>query len=257
MWYVMQTLTGKEEELIMFIRERIPSELYYDCFVIYYERIWRKQQESIVHIERLFPGYVFIISDEPVPLFLQLRKIPAMSKLMADGEYTFLPLNKEEEKFLESISGDQHVIRLSYVETDGRGNVGKIFGPLNVQRSQVIKYQFKKRYALVRVKLLGEEKKVALGILLAEDIRQEISYGKVEAPQDLDKIHQLLHKQEIEEKKTLFQVGDHITVISGELEHMPGIIRKLDRNTAEIGVHLFGQDMSMEVPIELIRKNFS
>ncbi len=54
MWYVLQTITGREEELVHYIEEIVPKELYTDCFVAYYERVWRKQQESVVHVERLF-----------------------------------------------------------------------------------------------------------------------------------------------------------------------------------------------------------
>ena len=37
MWYVLQTLTGKEEELVRMIKKIVPCELYSDCFVAYYE----------------------------------------------------------------------------------------------------------------------------------------------------------------------------------------------------------------------------
>ena len=80
MWYVLQTLTGKEDELVRMIKKMVSPDLYTDCYIAYYERVWRKQQESIVHVERLFPGYVFIISENPDEIFLQLKKVPAMSK---------------------------------------------------------------------------------------------------------------------------------------------------------------------------------
>ena len=89
MWYVLQTMTGREEELVHYIEEIVPKELYTDCFVAYYERVWRKQKESVVHVERLFPGYVFIVSDTPKELYLCLKKVPAMSKMIADGNFDF------------------------------------------------------------------------------------------------------------------------------------------------------------------------
>ena len=99
MWYVLQTMTGREEELVHYIEEIVPKELYTDCFVAYYERVWRKQQESVVHVERLFPGYVFIVSDTPKELYLCLKKVPAMSKMIADGNFDFLSIEEEEEAF--------------------------------------------------------------------------------------------------------------------------------------------------------------
>ena len=70
MWYVLQTTTGQEEKLVQMIRELVAPELYEDCFVAYYERVWRKQQQSVVHVERLFPGYVFVVTQDPEELFL-------------------------------------------------------------------------------------------------------------------------------------------------------------------------------------------
>lgn len=99
MWYVLQTMTGREEALVEMVRKTVPSSLYEDCFIAYYERVWRKQQQSIVHIERLFPGYMLIITDKPDEVFLELKHIPAMVKLLSDGDFGFVPLRREEQMF--------------------------------------------------------------------------------------------------------------------------------------------------------------
>ena len=64
-WYLLKTWAGREEELVQKIRRTVPASAYQECFVIYQERIWRKQQKSIVHVEPLFPGCVFL-TGEPV-----------------------------------------------------------------------------------------------------------------------------------------------------------------------------------------------
>ena len=46
MWYVLQTMTGREEELVHYIEEIVPKELYTDCFVAYYERVWSKSSRK-------------------------------------------------------------------------------------------------------------------------------------------------------------------------------------------------------------------
>lgn len=252
MWYVLQTMTGKEEELTRMIRKILPFGAYEDCFVAYFERIWRKQQQSIVHVERLFPGYVFIISENPEELFLQLKQVPAMSKMMADGEFTFLALDQEEEAFFQEMLKKDHIVRLSYVKTNGKGKTLQIIGPLEKYRKQIERFQFKKRYVIIRLKLLGEEKTVALGIFLEEDIQQEIAIGKVEAPLQMPEYYPV----DFPEEKQPFAIGDHIKVISGALENMSGVIWKKKKNTVEIGIRLFGQDMSVEVPVENICRNF-
>ena len=126
MWYVIQTMSGQEEHVIQMIRKIVPSELYTDCFTLYYERLWRKQQKSIVHVERLFSGYVFIITDCPQEIFFHLKDVPALSKLMSDPNFVFLPLNQDEETFFSQVSDDEHVVRLSYVKTGAGGHILRI-----------------------------------------------------------------------------------------------------------------------------------
>ena len=57
-------------------------------------------------------------------------------------------------------------------------------------------------------------------------------------------------------EELVFSVGDHVKVTSGSFENMSGVIWKIKKSTVEIGIRLFGQDMSMEVPIEFISRNF-
>jgi len=239
-------MTGQEEEVVQMIKEMVSSQLYTDCFVAYYERVWRKQNQSVVHVERLFPGYVFIISDVPEELYLELKRVPAMSKLISAGNFEFLPIEKEEEEFFYTLLGEDKIVRLSYVETDGKGRVQRMYGPLKEYKDRILKYQFKKRYAIIHITMLGMEKSIALGIILREDVQQEIAYGKVETPAKMPEFYEV----ERPDSGELLSIGDHVKVISGTLEHMTGIVWKVKKNTVEIGVHLFGQDMPMEVPVE-------
>ncbi len=170
MWYVLQTLTGQEEVLVQMIRKIVSPELYTDCFVAYYERIWRKQQKSKVHVERLFPGYVFIVADRADDLFMELKRIPKMSRLISAEKFEFMPIEAEEEAFFRKLLAEDKIIKASYVETDEEGNVCRVNGPLDRLWDRVVRIQFKKRYVLVRFEILGAEKQVALGIVLREDV---------------------------------------------------------------------------------------
>ncbi len=249
MWYVIQTMTGREEELVRMIRRQLSRESYTDCFVAYYERIWRKQRQSLVHVERLFPGYVFIVTENPQEIYFQLKTVPAMSKLISDGMFTFLPLEQGEEEFLRDMLADDHIIRLSFVDKDVKGRVRQVSGPLKRYLNQVERYQYKKRYALIRLQLLGQERTAALGIILPEDVRRELAYGKVETPQDVPEVYRV----EREENVGQFPVGSQIAVVSGELTGIAGILKKVRKKTVDVGVNLFGQDISMEVPKESVQ----
>ena len=181
-WYVLQTRTGEEEKLVEMIRRIVPRHLYGECFVIYHEQLWRRQQKNLVQVRRAFPGYVFITPREPRALFFCLKQLPAMVKMMARDDDFVLPVEAEEKAFLKKIMDVNHVIGLSYLKTDGKGNVLSVTGPMKSCISRMVLCRFGKRYALVRMPFLGKEKEIFFGIVLKEDLSGELWYGKVEAP---------------------------------------------------------------------------
>ncbi len=209
-WYLLKTWAGREEELVREVQKIVPPQMYEECFVIWQERIWRKQQKSIVHMEPLFPGCVFLTCREmeagtegkDLPgnedaagnkaiagnkamtengLFLPfLEKIPAAAQMMDGGIFTIFPMTGEDGQFLEKISGNEHVVRLSYVQKDEEGNICKLSEPLKVFQGQVERFQLKKRYAMVRHRLWGEERTFVLGIVLNEDGGEKLRYNEDE-----------------------------------------------------------------------------
>lgn len=115
LWYLLKTWHGKEEELVNEIHRTVPPYLYREAFVIYNQRIWRRQGRSIVHSEPLFKGCVFLTCKETELFFGHLERVPSIARLMAVGGISVFPLTEEDAGFLERISGDDHVVRLSYV----------------------------------------------------------------------------------------------------------------------------------------------
>ena len=79
---------------------------------------------------------------------------------------------QEDAQFLEVLSGKDHRVKLSYVQKDEEGNISRLSEPLKGCQGQIERFQFKKRYAMVRHKLWGEEQVLVLGILLQEDENQ-------------------------------------------------------------------------------------
>lgn len=172
LWYLLKTWAGREEELVKVIHKTIPSYQYKECFVIYQERIWRRQQRSIVHRERLFPGCVFLTcEDSGKEDFLPRcpEKNPDVGNRMAWGNVTILPMMPKDGEFLEKISETDHVVRLSYVQKEEGGEIALVSGPLKKCAGQMERIQLKKRYAVVRCRLWGEEQAIVLGIMLRED----------------------------------------------------------------------------------------
>lgn len=260
LWYVIQTYTGREEKLVEMIHRILPADLYGECFVAYHEQLRSRKQENQVHVERIFPGYAFITSDAPEAMFHYLKKVPAMSKLLSNGEFYFLPLEQAEAGFMDQIMDENHVIRLSYVATDGRNHVSYRSGPLESCGSRILEYQFRKRYALVRVNIAGQEKRIRMGIILNDDIRREVLYGKVEAPILTPVRYTAVTMKETGISGTtiteypVFEQGDRVIVIEGAFEGNMAVVDQVKKNAVKITVHLFGREISAEVSFASIRK---
>lgn len=171
LWYAVQTYTGREEELVNMIRRMLPEECYGECFVPCFEQLRRWHQQNQVRVLRLFPSYIFLSTDDINVLFQRLKKIPAMSKIVAADEFEFTPLYEDEAGFLMGIMDAERVVRLTYVETDGRGHVSRMTGPLEKCRDHIRKYQFHRRYAMVGLTVAGQEKTARLGIILSGDVQ--------------------------------------------------------------------------------------
>lgn len=164
-WYLMRTWAGKEEELVREICRTVPGDWYHECFVIYQERIWRKQQRSIVHRELLFPGCVFLTSEDREKMAYAARVLNRISPQMGE----VFSIMREDAAFLERLSGEEHVVKLSSVMKDEQGRICRLSGPLKVCQGEIERMQLKKRYAMVRHRLWGEEQVIVLGIVLKED----------------------------------------------------------------------------------------
>ena len=61
MWYVIQTITGKEEELARAAGAYLSPELCEDCFTVKRKLIKRLGGEWVAVTETLFPSYLFLV----------------------------------------------------------------------------------------------------------------------------------------------------------------------------------------------------
>ena len=183
LWYLLRTWHGREEDLAGEIRRTVPPYLYKEVFVICNQRVWRRQGRSIGRLEPLFKGCVFLTCEKTEPLFRRLEQVPAISRLIATGSLSVFPLREEDARFLDQISGKDHVIRLSHVlYEEGKEDgpcIYKISGPLEDCLDYVEKFQFGKRFVKLSKRLWGEDLAIYLGILLKEDLARKILYENI------------------------------------------------------------------------------
>lgn len=176
MWYVIQTMTGQEEEVMLFMNTILDAELYEECFVIKAEWMKRLGGRWQLQVRPLFPGYVFTRTDRPEELFLRLKDVPKFSKLLGTGRYEFVPVRDEEERFLKRIlNGNRdYMVKLTTVGASEDGTILAIDGVLELFEKNILRWNLHKRYAVARVEMLGDEKSVIFGIRLLKD---ELKHG--------------------------------------------------------------------------------
>lgn len=185
MWYVIQVAGGREEETAGLIRTQISPDVMEESFIPRKERIkkFRGRWQQVEEI--LFPGYVFAVTDRPEELFLELKRVTRLTKILQDGEAFFIPLSREEEEMIRGIGDNYHVTRVSKVRVsekkkeESEGLNGKIIeygkqviildGPLKNQEGKIIKYDFHKREVAVKIPFLGNEVELRFGIELVEE----------------------------------------------------------------------------------------
>ena len=74
MWYVIQVRTGTEESIRLQCGKLINRAAMERCFILYCEEMKRYHGEWHKEKKILFPGYLFVISQDVEALFLGLKK---------------------------------------------------------------------------------------------------------------------------------------------------------------------------------------
>ena len=175
MWYVIQVMTGKEEKVKSVIEEKVSRELYDRCFLIKRERVWRREGKCLLHLETLFPGYLFLSTEKPEAVYQELKAIPQFTKLLQAEPQEFLAVEADEKEFLENlIDGDpENVVRLSQVVLNSDKEIVSAEGPLAHYVDRIVKKKVRLRYVMIETTLFGKERTVLVGIRTDEGEKGE------------------------------------------------------------------------------------
>lgn len=88
-----------EENIRCQCQRLISSDTLERCFIPYYQQKKRFQGEWHIQERILFPGYVFLITQNLEKLVESLKKVIGMTRLLGTGE-EIIPLSQEEINLL-------------------------------------------------------------------------------------------------------------------------------------------------------------
>ena len=107
-WYAVQVRAGREEAVLQLSKKIIDEPALKECFIPYYERMKRFQGEWHKEQYILFPGYIFLVTEQVDVLFWELKKVPGLTRILGDG-MEFVPIKEEEKAFLQKMGGSSHL----------------------------------------------------------------------------------------------------------------------------------------------------
>lgn len=173
-YYVLQVAPKEEEKTETHIRKILPEGLYGQCF--HPTRLVRKKFHGkwVDVNEKLLPGYVFVTTEDAKTLFLRLKKIPLLTKMLGRDLECFVKLSEEEERWLELLlnptgKGNRaEVVGLSQIEIREGKEIRIVSGPLMGMEGMVKKINLHKMVAEVVVPFMGGSSVVWLGVETVE-----------------------------------------------------------------------------------------
>ena len=167
MWYVIQVRAGTEENIVFQCRKKIEDSAVLErCFVPYYER--KRRYGGEWHLEKrvLFPGYVFLVSDDVVQLYYGLKKVQGLTKIIGTGR-EIVPLSESEVQLLLRLGGDDQVVETSIgVMEQDRIIVNS--GPLQGMEGCIRRIDRHKRLAWIEIEMMGRLMEAQVGLEIVE-----------------------------------------------------------------------------------------
>ena len=153
MYYVVQVKTGKEQQAIDDIMKNKPDDPSFEVFAPHRKVIRRYKGVDKEVIERCFPGYVFVSTNDVQGLFIQLYWTPGYTRLLGReaDTYNFVPLNEDESRMIDILYSieNNRITEISNIEVKEGEMIKVLDGPLAGLETKIIKVNLHKRKVTV------------------------------------------------------------------------------------------------------------
>lgn len=162
MWYVIQVVTGEEKKTIEICKHIINDNIKHEFFVPESDRMKRFRGEWHKIRKPMFPGYVFISSDNIEDVYEELKKVPKLTKIL-QTDTTITPISSKEENLIKNLTNNHHIAEMSigYIEGD-RLIIEE--GALVGMEAFVKRIDRHKRTAVLTVEMFGSKTDVTMGL---------------------------------------------------------------------------------------------
>ena len=126
MSYVIQVAPREEQKIVSLIKSGVPKEICSECFFPMRDIRRKIRGEFVDYREKLFPGYVFVETENPEGLRKEMQNIQHLTKMLGvnydedTDTCEFSALSAEEVAWLTQIISkeDGDIVPLSQVSVD-------------------------------------------------------------------------------------------------------------------------------------------
>ena len=171
MWCVVHVRDGEERNTEDFVAGLLPESLIVRCFHLIRSRRKKYEGRWQTVYEDLFPGYVFVDTDQPEKVYKELKKTPKPNLLFSDDEYVST-LEKHESDLMEKLVDRNGRIGISKVRVGIDGKIHYLSGPLLGMGNMVRRVNLHKRIAEIEAEIMGRKRILYLGIEIEADDRR-------------------------------------------------------------------------------------
>lgn len=167
-WYVLQCRTGQEGSIIRSCTQHLSSCALKKAFVFQCERLWRSNGIWKLVEKEMFPGYIFLESDQPELLSKELDRYRNILRVMEEPGY-LISVYEEEEQNFRKLCGENHCLKVSYgYKSEGVDHITR--GPLKGQEDRIVRVDWHRRFAKVGITVAGKETLVWAGLDLDNSV---------------------------------------------------------------------------------------
>lgn len=174
MYYVIQVKTGKEQTSIDDILKNKPEDASFDVFAPYRKVLKKFHGVEKEVVERCFPGYIFVETNDVKKLFKQLYFTPGFQKLLGREADTdnFVPLDKDESRMVDILysKNNNRVTEISNIEVKEGELIRVLDGPLAGLETQIKKVNLHKRTVIVEFMMCGRLVSSPVGINIVTNV---------------------------------------------------------------------------------------
>ena len=162
MWYVIQVITGEEKKTVDICRFIIKQGINHEFFVPETDRMKKYRGQWHKIRKPMFPGYVFISSDNIEEIYEELKRVPKLTKILQTDK-TITPISEKEEQLIKNLTNEEHIAEMSVGYIEGAKLIVET-GPLEGKEALVKKIDRHKRVAVLLVEMFGSSTEVTMGL---------------------------------------------------------------------------------------------